>query len=135
MAAVLALTVTGCGKKQGDRVQVYPTEGQVVWDGQPLAGALVVLHPKGQPGVKGVSTRAQTNQEGRFRVSTYDAADGAPAGEYAVTVQYYPLEKQGESYVAGPNSLPSIYANPATTALSVRVVEGKNTLPPLTLSR
>jgi hypothetical protein len=135
MGAILMLLVApGCSKGP-DRIPVYPTEGQVLWEGQPLAGALVVLHPKGSPDGKGVPARAQTDKEGRFRISTYDTADGAPAGEYAVTVQYYPLEQHGESYIAGPNIVPPKYADPKATELAVRVVEGTNTLSPWKLTR
>lgn len=130
---VIALAAAGCGKSTNDRVKVYPTNGQILWQGRPLAGAMVVLHPKGARDPRSLPARAATDKDGRFHATTYETADGAPAGEYAVTVQYYPLKRQGESYVPGPNSLPQKYANPATTDLSIRVAEAPTTLQPLNL--
>lgn len=133
-AAILAIMLVGCGKRQGDRGTLYPAEGQVFLNQEPLAGALVVLYPKGESGANSTPSRAQTGPDGRFRVGTLAPGDGAPEGEYAVTVIRYPMQKQSDGgYAAGANDLPKKYTNPTTTDLRVQVSEGKSSLPALVL--
>ena len=133
VAAVMGLAIVGCGKGHGDRVALYRAEGQVLWNEKPLAGALVVLHPQGQADRKATAARGRTDANGRYRVGTFDSADGAAEGEYAVTVTCCPVQQQGESWSPGPNVLPTQYASPKTTDLRVQVAKGTNTLPELVL--
>jgi hypothetical protein len=134
VAAVMVTVLVGCGKRQGDRGTVHPVEGQVFLDKEPLAGALIAFYPKGQSSGKAKPSRAQTGPDGRFRVGTFAADDGAPEGEYAVTVIRYPVQKQGDGgYAAGQNDLPKKYASQKLTDLQVRIGDGKNSLPPLVL--
>jgi hypothetical protein len=133
VAVLAAVSMAGCGRANGDRARVYPAEGQVVWNGKPLAGAQVVFYPQAESEAKASPPKAQTDSEGRFRLSTYAADDGAPEGAYAVTVLYYPPQKQDGGYVPGPNVLPKKYASPKTTDLRAQVVQGANSLPALVL--
>jgi hypothetical protein len=127
----VAAALTGCDVKHPDRLPVFPVEGQVQVNGQPLANAFVVLHPKGASDPRLLAARGQTDQNGKFQVTTYEAGDGAPVGEYAVTVEYHPLLNQGGSYEPGPNVLPRRLASPSTTDVIVRVAASPNTLPPI----
>ena len=63
--------------------------------------------------------------DGSFALSTYTANDGAPAGEYAVTVVWWnpPVDAEGKP---GPNLLPQRYAKPETTPLKAVVKAGPN---------
>ena len=133
-ANVMLLALVGCGKHHGERGELYPAEGQVFLNQQPLAGAIVVLYPQGLADAKAVPSRAQTGPDGRFRVGTFAAADGAPEGEYAVTVVQYPLQQDGSGWTAGPNALPAKYASLKTTDLRVQIGDGENTLPALVLA-
>jgi hypothetical protein len=135
LLTILLLVAAGCGSKHPDRLAVFPVSGQVTWNGQPLPNAFVVLHPKGAHDLRAVTARGQTDQSGNFRVTTYEAGDGAPVGDYAVTVAYHQLVATGGGYEPGPNVLPSKYAAPETTELTAHVAEGPNQLPPLTLVR
>lgn len=130
--AAAALFVTGCGDTGPERVQVFPAEGKVIWNGQPVAGALVVLHPSaGNP----ISARAQTEKDGTFKLSTYDTGDGVPPGEYTVTVEWRKLIQKDGEYKPGPNVLPNKFSQPTTSTLKVRIAEGTNVLDPITLTR
>lgn len=129
MAAVCS--VAGCS--QSDRVKVHPVEGQLSWNGQPLANAFVILHPVDKSDPRVLSARAQTDAAGKFQLTTYENGDGAAAGEYKVTVEYYQLKQNGSSFEPGPNVMPDKIARPDLTDIKVRVAEGKNTLEPISL--
>ena len=75
----------GCA---GEGPLCYPVRGQVTLDGKPLAEAMVVLHPLTGSVVGGQKPIGFTDQDGRFVLTTYQSGDGAPPGEYAVTVEY-----------------------------------------------
>ena len=130
-----AVALTGCGSKHTDRLAVFPVEGQVKVNGQPLANAFIVLHPKGSNDPRLLAARGQTDQNGNFKVTTYEAGDGAAVGEYAVTIEHHPLINQGGSYEPGPNVLPPKLASPGTTNVTVRVAASVNTLPPIDVRR
>ena len=147
-AAMLAMvTAAGCSQSEAPRVPTNFARGQVFLEGQPLAGALVVLHRQGEPaattgtvnGVKAAepapSARALSEADGRFTLTTYEAGDGVPEGEYVVTVVQRPAQKNGEGFEPGPNVLPPRYASPKTTDLRVRIAAGENELTPLALKR
>jgi hypothetical protein len=129
------LAIAGCGSQHADHPPVFPVSGQVTWNGQPLPNALLVLHPKGAADARAIPARGQTDQHGHFRLTTYETGDGAPVGEYTVTVAYHQLVATGSGYEPGPNLLPPKYASPETTDLTVRVAQGPNELPPLALRR
>jgi hypothetical protein len=134
-AAVSALTIAGCGRS-GSVTPLYPVEGQVLWNGKPLAGASLVFCPREQSAAKnGVSPRAHSDVNGRFRVSTYSAGDGAAEGQYAVVVRCTPVVDTGGGSAPGPNILPRKYARAESTDLQVTVAKGATVLPALDLKQ
>lgn len=132
-AAIFAIALTGCGEAKPDRVAVFPVKGTVTFKGQQMPGALVAFHPKTPLGDGVPTPRASIAKDGTFAVSTYDGNDGAPAGEYVLTFQWYKLLKNGGDVVAGPNVIPPKLGNPATSTATVTIVEGENNLPPIKL--
>ena len=128
------LLFAGCGRDVS-RLKTHPVEGFVQFEGRPLPGAFVVLHPKGLADPKVLVAHARTDAAGKFKASTYDANDGAIAGEYTVTIEYQELVKTDDGVVAGPNLLPPRYASAATTDVTIRVAEGENKLPVINLTR
>ncbi len=107
-----------------NRKPVHPVHGQVHCEGCPAPGAVVTFHlVEGKRFVH--SGDAMVEADGTFTLSTYTANDGAPAGEYAVTVVWWnPLV--GEDGRPGPNVLAERYAKPETTPLRVVVKPGAN---------
>jgi len=83
LLALLAVVCAGCSKS-GPRL--YPVHGKILFEGQPARGATLVLHALGNSAPNGIKPRAFVDRDGAFEVFTYAAGDGAPAGEYAVTV-------------------------------------------------
>src|SRR5262245_35440518 len=97
----LALVLPGCGSGE---VPVFPVRGRVLdKQGNPAAGALVVLQPLG---AEAKSTRAvgRTDDNGEFKLTTNKENDGAPAGEFAVTVTW-PTPKKTPFDAEGPDKL------------------------------
>lgn len=130
------LPAVGCGRAEATRLAVFPVKGQVTLNGKPLSNALVVLHPKTPAPGQSTTPRATTDANGDFQVSTYDTNDGAPTGEYAVTIQHFPLLQKGESFEPGPNSLPKKLSKPDTTDLPpVKVASEPLTIPTFALKR
>jgi hypothetical protein len=131
--ATLTLAALGCGGEvEAERVPVYPVEGAITFRGQPMPGAFIVLHPK-TPNEKAPAPRAEVTKEGALRVSTYNAGDGAPEGEYVLTIQWNKLVKNGADVVAGPNVVPLKYSRPETSGIVVKVAAGPNSLQPIKL--
>jgi 3',5'-cyclic AMP phosphodiesterase CpdA len=95
----------------------FPVSGRVTVSGQALAGATVALHNYNTETEKYVSVAdGRTDDTGRFQITTYTKFDGAPAGEYAVTV----------TKANGP--VPAAFATATTTTLKLRIHETPNTL-------
>lgn len=128
------LIVAGCSS--GDsRLKVYPVRGKIAFEGQPIRGGFVVAHPKNLSQPSDVRATAQIQQDGSFELTTYDAGDGAPAGEYVLTVEWTPVHQVGGDYVRTQNVLPPKYSQPTTSDLVIQVAEGTADLPPLNLRR
>jgi hypothetical protein len=89
VAVCLALSF-GCS----NRKSVYPAHGTVVdAAGNPVAGALVVFHPAGGDSKDPDLPRATTDEDGSYKLTTYANGDGAPAGDYTVTIEVRPRKK------------------------------------------
>jgi hypothetical protein len=130
-----ALMTGGCAKEDAARAPVFPVHGQVSFKGQPTPGAFVVFHPVEDAGDEPIRPTGQVEPDGSFSLTTYDKGDGAPPGEYSVTVEWRKLVTKGEEAEAGPNVLPDLYSKPETTPLKVTVAEEPNDLPPLQITK
>jgi hypothetical protein len=133
LVAVLgaALLCSACARS--DRKPVYPVQGRVLFEGKPVAGAQVILHPLGgDDRVYPVRPLGQVGEDGTFRLTTYDAGDGAPEGSYAVTVSLLKKPAGAEGDLSR-NVLPPRYANPQTSPLRADVTRGGNELAPFQL--
>jgi hypothetical protein len=133
LSAIFSLAVlsVGCGKSE-NRIPVHPVTGAIQFRGQPAAGAFVSLHPKSA--VAGVpNPRATVAKDGSFVFTTYDGNDGAPEGDYVLTVQWYRPVRQGNDLVGGPNVLPAKYASVRTSDVQIKVAAGENRLKPIHL--
>jgi hypothetical protein len=65
---------------------LYPVRGQVLFEGQPAAAALVVLYPLDPADPNAPRPHAVVGPDGSFEVFTLTKGDGAPPGRYAVAV-------------------------------------------------
>jgi hypothetical protein len=64
---------------------------------------------------------ATTRPDGTFTVTTSAENDGAPAGEYIVTLLYEPLDSPLSRPKGKPPTFDKKYANPATSPLRAKV--------------
>jgi hypothetical protein len=120
-----------------DRVRVYPARGKAEFAGKPMAQATIFLNPIGEKDPKLPIPRGVVQEDGSFVLGTYAKDDGAPAGDYAVTVQWFrPNANPNREGLAAPVSLlPPRYANAKSSGLNVRIETGDNDLAVLRLTR
>jgi len=142
MAAVGAV---GCGPH---RLATVPARGTVRVDGKPVAGVQVVFHPAAADDTRFLKLRptARTAADGSFTVGTYAMADGAPAGDYVITAEWFaggpetstPATDDPEAVAAGNaievDRLGGRFANPETSPLKASIGRLSSSIPPLDLS-
>jgi hypothetical protein len=128
-----AAMVFGCGRGRvpsgPPRSPTVPAGGVLTVRGLPFAGATVVFHhEEGRASAIGT-----TDSEGRFALSTYQHDDGAPAGNYLVTVAANNTTEV-EPGVLAPLSadrsrsvIPAAYADPQTSSLTFEIPPAGNT--------
>ncbi|MSR31532.1 MAG: carboxypeptidase regulatory-like domain-containing protein [Gemmataceae bacterium] len=84
--AICALIGCGGGGGSGEiRQATAAAKGKLMIDGKPGDGAMVMFHPADK---KSKSASATVDKEGGFQVSTYQAGDGLPPGEYTLTFEW-----------------------------------------------
>lgn len=120
-AAVALLAGVGCG---GDRrPPVFAATGKLTATTAkgvaPAAGATVTFVSKADP--KAALPTATVAADGTFTLSTFEPGDGAPAGDYAVTVYWPAAGRMTLGEAAGPDQLGGRYADPKTSKLSATV--------------
>ena len=139
LLAVSIATSIGCSKsRDSNQLPVFPVSGHLIVNGQTPSGAFVVLHPKSGTGTapngEVVHPRATVKPDGSFVVGTYGADDGAPSGEYSVTVEWRKIVRSSDgSPVLGPNVVPVKYARPQSSPVSIKIAEKSNELDPIKL--
>lgn len=142
MAVALAGCSGGKSASTAQRVATYKVSGKVMYKGLPIENAHVTFHPRAE---QGPGAFGQTNAEGEFTLRTYEDGDGAPAGDYLVTVQkneappapsktgdelFRQMEQQAQSGQPpeAPNEpkslLPEKYSRPQSSGLSKTVTAG-----------
>jgi len=91
---IVSLVLVGCsGGSSTDRKPVFKVSGKITMSGGPVANAMVTFSPKQKQPV----AIGKTDTNGQFKLTTYDAGDGAAEGEYVVLVS-----KSTASAPAGP---------------------------------
>ena len=110
--ALLTSLTAGCGSH---RPALMQSQALVTLDGEPVAGAAVMLVPTagGRP-VSGV-----TDDAGRAVFSTYGSRDGIPAGDYKAVVSKRVL-KESAAKKAAADSMPLFAENDYDNLLPVR---------------
>ncbi|HMF20068.1 MAG TPA: tetratricopeptide repeat protein [Gemmataceae bacterium] len=108
---------------KSDRVEVFPVQGKADLDGKPIPEASIFLHPVGVKNPAFPRPRGIVQADGTFVLGTYRKDDGAPPGEYKVSVQ---LLKQTAGQLLPKNHLPVQYADAETSSLTIHIEQGEN---------
>ena len=131
-------SASGCGSSRDPNwLPVFPATGKVSFQGAAPGGAYVVLHPKqanSPVAASNVSPHAAVEPDGTFKISSYSASDGAPPGDYVVTLEWKKTVKDSRGEPGpGPNVLPAKYAQAATSPITVTIAQGPTQIPPIVL--
>jgi hypothetical protein len=148
LAAPLALASISCGQSNG----LNPVRGKLLHKGQPAEGAVVYFHREG--GDSPIIPSGRVDASGDFSLESGDQGSGAPAGKYAVLVEWPEDRKQdGDEPKKKGNSrlekarvrrlkldtiptdkLKGRYSNIQQPLLRAEVNAGSNELPPFELT-
>ena len=131
VSLAIAATVVYGTLLQAEEVETFPVSGRLFIRHQLVPGAYVVFHPVDRSSCQGRCAVALTDADGSFRLSTRERSDGAPAGDYIVTVIWpdyaCPID---ECEVTGSLSkhdrLRGRFADPATSPLFATVLPEVN---------
>ena len=143
---LLSACLIGCERAETDEerlkrfvpnaLSTTKVSGNVTVDGAPVKDLTVTLHPSeatvrsrtpGDPNSQ-LLPRAQTDAEGKFRITTYNGGDGAPKGEYNITIEWLTYIKRSSDW-GGPDKLKNQYNDPKTTPFHVTVEDQPLVLP------
>jgi hypothetical protein len=123
-AGWVLVTLSSCGPHAPS---LHPVRGQVTVGGQPASGVIVVFHPVHPIDGMKYPPSAMTGPDGCFDVGTLVANDGAPAGDYQVTMTWFPPEyerRPGEETL--PDRLQGRYSDKDKSPLSAQIKPGPN---------
>lgn len=83
-----AAMVSGCSEPRGGpRLETYPVTGTVYVNGAPADQLLIECYPVGESEIQ-YELATRTDSDGNFAIGTYEAGDGVPRGEYALTFEW-----------------------------------------------
>lgn len=91
VAIVVTAMVGGCGRKElvdPNELPTSPVTGTVHVDGKPVAMLRVTAIDMSDPPKTTYVPSAFTDNDGKFKLSTFRENDGAPDGDYRLTFQY-----------------------------------------------
>lgn len=130
LMAVATGACVGCGGEDW-QAQTHPAHGRITINGEPPQGAVVELHSAGeQADVRNSRPWAVVQEDGSYTLTTYATGDGAPAGDYVLTIKWPP----DVSKPSLADRLGNAYSNPERSQWKATVSEGENELPPVEIT-
>jgi len=131
MSFILGL-VAGCDR--GHTEATYRVNGTIMdARGNPAVGAVVVFRPLADGSTDAVRPSAVVDEQGAYRLTTYRAGDGAPAGDYAITV-IWPSPRRTPFEAGGGDRLRGEFARVTESSLRMTVSrQPEQTAPPIVL--
>lgn len=115
---ILYLSCAGCGLGGSKRPATQVVEGKLTLDGASFGPALVALTPIQE---KGFAVGGEADAQGNLSFTTNKRGDGAPVGEYKVTLPPDPLNR-------APKPIPLVYQKADSTPITVKIEAKKNTI-------
>ena len=144
----ILIFASGCGGK--DRLDVSPVRGKVVYNGQGVPNATVILFPVDATDERARKMRpfAYADGEGQYEIKTYVTGDGAAPGKYRVSIiapaggpptgnKDRPADAPDPAAATAIRIPPAIvkkYENVDTAGIEVEIQDGENNLEPFVLT-
>lgn len=130
LGLVLVCLAAGCEQKRPGEVPVYPVTGRVTFRGEPMTNAVLTLFPADNPSVWALKPRGYADQNGVYEVTTYERNDGAPLGEYIVTMWWPEADYDPKALENGnePDRLMRAYFDPTKSKLRATVKPQDNVI-------
>jgi hypothetical protein len=133
LGAVVSFAACSSSRIDENRKPVHPVRGKVTFQGKLAKGAFVLFVPVNEPAeARDPRPRAEAAEDGSFTLSTYGDNDGAPAGEYIVTMTW-PGGVLSDGREEPQDKMLGRYSDIAKSKLRATVKEGQNELPPFQL--
>jgi len=132
----LAVLCCSCGHEEMQRKPCFPVSGTVNYKGRPAGGVLVGFYPVDKSD-RAIPSSGTTEADGSFTLSTYDTDDGAPEGDYKVTIHWKSdnfRHKDAFKKKEEPDALKDRYSKVASSKIQVHVDARPNQLPPFDLN-
>ena len=111
-----------------ERPLTHPVAGKLYVNGVPAGNASIAFHPIGAHAAEIYRPVGRSKADGSFSLMTYAPDDGAPEGEYVVTILYVdptqPYDECGD--VTTHDVLKGRYLDATKSELRARVVPGSN---------
>lgn len=116
--------LVACTKDDPNKKVTIPVRGEIYVDGNPVTMLQIIAHPEGgmdrqQPTI----TQGSTSEDGKFELSTYAYADGAPPGTYKLTFVWQQYNSAAGSF-QGPDKFKGHYDSPESSTVSLSVEKG-----------
>lgn len=131
---ILVLSLGGCGPQTPELI---PVSGELFYQGKPPRGALVQFRPVNatdKPWPSGYP-RGEVQADGTFEIGTETSNDGAPAGDYIVTVTWVvPPPGSDDPEAATEDLFQGRFRDPAQSTLKATVTPPKTFLPRMNLN-
>jgi hypothetical protein len=133
--------LASCGGGGPSFPKAYPVSGKILVNGQPALDCQIRLH-RTSSAIKDAPLavpQAITNQDGEFNLTSYNAEDGAPEGEYIVTIEWRERSGVAKQDLDGADRLGGAYSRPEKTktmqGFVVKVEKQPLELPPFKLTQ
>lgn len=128
----LITLIAGCGGNTSFQpsVKVYPIKGKLEYQGKPMPGVTLIFNPIDE--TQKIKPQATTDGEGNFVATTFQTGDGAPEGDFIITLVVRSNESDSareDAEVEGRTKatkipFPPKYLNPTTSGLKIKVTPG-----------
>ena len=128
--------VSTVSESSGSSLKTIAVQGTVTWNGKPVPGASIQLHPVlGSKTPQDIHPQGVVGKDNQVEFTTYQPKDGVPVGEYVATVSCMQIKVVDGETVAGPQLAPAIYTQASTSPLRVKVSSETRKLPPLEIKQ
>lgn len=114
VALMFGVFAIGCSDDKFHKV--FPVSGRILVNGQPADDCLIYLHRTfDDDHPRRVMPYAVSNAAGEYKITSYITDDGAPQGEYIVTIEWRERSGVMNNNYEGIDRLDGAYAKPEIT--------------------